>query len=79
MNYTLYGRVVLPECVIEDGAVAVEGGKIVYAGEKNALAAPVGEEHDYSGKYIAPGYVDIHCHAGGEPPLRCPTSRCLFH
>ncbi len=66
MNYTLYGRVVLPECVVDDGAVAVENGKIVFAGSKCDLAAPVGEIHDFGGKYIAPGFVDIHCHAGGQ-------------
>ena len=66
MNYTLYGRVVLPERVIDDGAVAVENGKIVFAGARGDLAAPVGEVHDYSGKYVAPGFVDIHNHAGGK-------------
>ena len=62
-EYTLYGRVVLCDRVIEDGAVAVSGSKIIYAGDRNG--APVcGEAVSRSGT-IMPGFVDIHCHAGG--------------
>ncbi len=80
MEYTLYGRVVLPESVVEDGAVAVSNGKIVFVGEKKDLEAPIGEVRDLSGKYIAPGFVDIHCHAGGA--FWChedPVSMSKFH
>lgn len=66
MTYTLYGKVVLPYSVIENGAVTVEDGKITFAGDKSTLSSAVGEVYDYSDSYIAPGYVDIHCHAGGE-------------
>ncbi len=65
MTYTLYGKVVLPYSIIENGAVTVEDGKITYVGEKSELASPIGEVHDFTENYIAPGYVDIHCHAGG--------------
>ena len=62
-EYTLYGRVVLCDRVIEDGAVAVSGSRIVYAGDRDG--APVCGEAVSRGGTIMPGFVDIHCHAGG--------------
>lgn len=65
MDYTIYGTVVIGDKVITDGAVAVEKGIIVYSGER-AGAPLIGEAVDYKGALIVPGFVDIHCHAGGE-------------
>ncbi len=65
MNYTIYGKIVLGDSVIEDGAVAVENGKIIYSGKKEG-APVVGETIDYGESLIVPGFIDIHCHAGGE-------------
>ena len=64
-NYTLYGRVVLPDRVAERGALAVKDGVIAFAGDRGDLSSPVGEEFELDGSLIAPGFVDIHCHAGG--------------
>lgn len=67
MKYTLLGKAVLEDRVVNDGAVCVENGVITYAGERSG--APVWERggiYDLSGRYIAPGFVDIHCHAGGK-------------
>lgn len=61
---TLFGNVVFPDRV-EKGCICVENGKIVYAGSRqNAPSA--GEVFDFGDRYIAPGFVDIHCHAGGD-------------
>lgn len=64
-TYTVYGRVVTPNEVIDNGAVAVENGRIVYSGA--AVTAPLcGEKVNCSGLAVMPGFVDIHCHAGDE-------------
>ncbi len=63
-DYTIYGRLVLGDCLIEDGAVAVKDGIIVYSGA--AAGAPVVGEVINADGIIAPGFVDIHCHSGGE-------------
>ncbi len=64
-TYTLYGTVVTGGRIVENGAVAVENGTILYAGAREQ--APVtGEVEDLTGLYILPGFIDIHCHAGGE-------------
>ncbi|MGN6635143.1 MAG: N-acetylglucosamine-6-phosphate deacetylase [Oryzihumus sp.] len=68
----LTGRVVTPTAVLPDGAVALEGERIAFAGKARDLppdwrdaAVPDGWA---SGSTILPGLVDVHCHggAGGE-------------
>ena len=65
----LTGRVVGPHRVVTDGAVAVEGGRVAYAGPVaglppgwDAATAPRGWR---DGQTLLPGLVDIHCHGGG--------------
>ena len=78
-NYTLYGAVVLCDRVVMRGALCVRDGVIVYAGERDALAAPVGYEFDFGDRYIAPGFVDIHCHAGGTYATHVDPVRASRH
>lgn len=52
---------------IFDGFVAVEGGKITSVTKKDF---PAEESYDFTGKYVSPGFIDIHTHgAGGHPFL----------
>ncbi|MGH3240997.1 MAG: amidohydrolase family protein, partial [Spirillospora sp.] len=51
-------RVVLPDGV-HRGDLHISDGKIVEAG-----GAPAGERIDVGGRYIVPGFVDIHVHGG---------------
>lgn len=46
--------------VVEDGAVAAEGERIVYVGP--AADAPAGETVDCEGRWITPGLIDSHTH-----------------
>ncbi|MGA0608285.1 imidazolonepropionase [Phenylobacterium sp. VNQ135] len=46
--------------VIEDGAVAADGERIVYAGP--VADAPAGEVIDCEGRWITPGLIDCHTH-----------------
>jgi cytosine/adenosine deaminase-related metal-dependent hydrolase len=45
---------------IEDGAVAVEGGRIAWVGP--AADAPAGEARDLGDAVLTPGLVNAHCH-----------------
>lgn len=63
-DFTLYGRLVLAGRIIDDGAVSVENGIIKYSG--GAAGAPAIGEVIRTDNIIASGFVDIHCHAGGE-------------
>ncbi|MDX1439542.1 MAG: amidohydrolase family protein, partial [Rubricoccaceae bacterium] len=51
--------------VIEDGAVVVEGNRIVEVGERGSVSVRSGAHvMDVSGHTIMPGMVDVHGHAG---------------
>lgn len=63
-SYTLVGQVVLPDRVVPDGALVVREGVIAFAGrEKDAPEGSLDGARRVEG-LIAPGFVDIHCHAG---------------
>jgi N-acetylglucosamine-6-phosphate deacetylase len=58
-----HGRLILPDRVVEDGWVRVSDGvisEIGNAGEPvGAATCPV---LDAGGQFVAPGFVDVHCH-----------------
>jgi imidazolonepropionase len=47
--------------IVDDGAVAVRDGRIVWAGPRQD-APPAGREHDCGGLWLTPGLVDCHTH-----------------
>jgi len=51
---------------IEDGAIAVRGGRIAWVGARAALPAALRtsatSEHDAGGRWITPGLIDCHTH-----------------
>ena len=56
----LRGRVVTADGDIADGVIAVDGGRITYAGPATEFAG--GTSGDASGQILMPGLVDLHCH-----------------
>lgn len=59
-------KIVLPDSLIWDGIVLLDGGKIVDFGEsKNVQMSHGAKVIDAGGSYTAPGFVDIHSHGGG--------------
>ena len=61
----LNGRLVLPDRVIDDGAVVARAGRISAVGRREDLAVPKGASVVDAGfGLIAPGFVDIHVHGG---------------
>ncbi|WP_425411807.1 imidazolonepropionase [Leisingera aquimarina] len=53
-----------PYGLIEDGAVAVSGGRIVWAGPREKLPADnfSWEQRDLGGRLVTPGLIDCHTH-----------------
>ena len=49
---------------INDGAVAIESGKILASGQYQTLREqyPNAELHDYGEHFILPGFIDTHIH-----------------
>ncbi|RYD89709.1 MAG: N-acetylglucosamine-6-phosphate deacetylase, partial [Sphingobacteriales bacterium] len=66
MNYKkIYnGTILTPHRTIKEGCVIVSDDKIVEVSEKN-IHIDGALEIDARGKYIAPGFIDIHVHGGG--------------
>ncbi|MEM2412799.1 MAG: amidohydrolase [Candidatus Bathyarchaeia archaeon] len=66
MDLLIYGCYVLPmssRVVIEDGAIAVKDGKIVFVGKGSSLRGLKAEEKiDARGKVAIPGLVNCHTH-----------------
>lgn len=56
----LLGNLVLPDRVLEQGFLAIEGGRIAAIGQGEAPAART--VHDHRGRYVFPGLVDGHMH-----------------
>jgi N-acetylglucosamine-6-phosphate deacetylase len=58
------GRILTPHRIIPQGTVLVAGDKIIDVSEGN-IEVPDILEIDAHGKYVAPGFIDIHVHGGG--------------
>ena len=59
------GTLVLPDELIEDGELLIEGGIIRAVGPRQNRERFAGRVVDVQGAFIAPGFVDIHVHGGG--------------
>src|SRR5688572_17780762 len=58
------GRIITPYRIIPQGSVLITGDTITAVSEGNIVAADA-VEIDAHGKYVAPGFIDIHVHGGG--------------
>jgi N-acetylglucosamine-6-phosphate deacetylase len=58
------GIILTPYRMIRGGTVVISEGKIVEVKEGN-IEVPDAEQIDAGGKYISPGFMDIHVHGGG--------------
>lgn len=58
------GNIITPQGLIKDGTVVIRDGIIVEVGNGNPDISGA-EAIDASGKYISPGFIDMHVHGGG--------------
>ena len=56
-------NIVMPDHIIRNGVVVIEDGKIADFGRK--IPTEGMEVIDLEGRYVGPGLIDIHTHAGG--------------
>lgn len=59
---------VLPDQVVENGLVRIEGAKIIDVWDLEAGRRPEGQDERATTRvdgYIAPGFIDVHVHGGG--------------
>lgn len=59
------GKVITSQGVIENGSILIEGSKIKAVGKAGDIAFPeAGRVIDATGKWVLPGFIDLHCHGG---------------
>jgi len=59
-------KIITPMRVIDKGLLIVRGDKIFYVGSEDKVKVPQDARIiDVSGRYLAPGFIDIHIHGGG--------------
>ena len=58
------GQVITPGGILKGGSILIEDGKIVEV-SSSAIDALGALEIDAQGKYVSPGFIDIHVHGGG--------------
>src|SRR5262245_49809352 len=61
------GRVILPSRVLDDAAVLVRDGRIAGVGPAGEIAKAASHDAvqvDAGDGYLAPGFVELHCHGG---------------
>lgn len=66
------GRVILPEAIVADKAVVVEGNRLLDVADHTALGSGV-QVIDVGGRYITPGLIDIHIHGAVGHTFNEPT------
>jgi len=60
------GTLVFPDRLVEDGVVLVDGDRIAACGPAEDVPVPPGiDTIDARGRYVGPGFIDIHSHGGG--------------
>ena len=71
------GRVITPLRIIENGMVTAENGTITYVGPYDP-ARVCGDVLDLCGRYVSPGWIDIHTHGGGGHDFMDGTEEAFF-
>jgi len=57
-------QIITPAGVLKEGILIISNGKIAEVGNQNILVEGA-LEIDAKGKYVAPGFIDMHVHGGG--------------
>jgi len=58
------GKIITPEKIIDGGTILIQSNRIEAISNGN-IVAPDCIEIDAQGKFISPGFIDIHVHGGG--------------
>ena len=60
----LNATLVLPDCLLDDAWLRVQSGRIAAFGASDSWRSAVGPTWDASGRFLAPGFIDMHVHGG---------------
>ena len=79
MKAIIHAKAVLPGRVLENATILLDGERIAAVGRD--LTVPAGAEVlDAGGRWVGPGFVDIHLHGGGcDSWLNDPEAVAAYH
>ncbi len=60
----LNATLVLPDRLLDDAWLQIQSGRIAAFGACDSLMPPAGPTWDASGRFLAPGFIDMHVHGG---------------
>lgn len=60
------GRVIKQDGILENGVILIENEHILAVGKAEEIDLSGAAQIDADGAIVGPGFVDIHCHAGGK-------------
>ena len=71
-------RIITPIRVIDNGVLVVNDDKISYVGPQDEIKIPENARIiDVGGKYLSPGFIDIHLHGGGGADVMDATEEAI--
>ncbi|ULQ52660.1 N-acetylglucosamine-6-phosphate deacetylase [Flavihumibacter fluvii] len=73
----IHGKLITPAGIIPDGSVLITG-ETISAISDQVIDAPDAVEIDAGGKYVSPGFIDIHVHGGGGYDFMDATERAFL-
>ena len=81
MKAIIHANVVLEDRILSDGVIQIENGRIAEIGKTDAIKLlDACEIIDAENRFVGPGFVDIHCHAGGDAwAYEDPMRMARFH
>lgn len=71
------GNIITPQGILKNGSILVTGKTITEITEKNIAVADA-KEIDAKGKYVSPGFIDIHVHGGGGSDFMDATEEAFL-
>lgn len=81
MKAIINANIVLEDRILENGVVLIKDGIIKQVDKADRIELPEDcEKIDGQGLFVGPGFVDIHCHAGGDVwAHEDPEKMAAFH
>lgn len=76
-RYLTNGNIILPTRILPNGWIEITGTKITAIGSGNCPAKADCEIIDAQGRYISPGFIDIHVHGGGGHEFMCESPETI--
>jgi N-acetylglucosamine-6-phosphate deacetylase len=68
---------ILPDRLIPDGVIDIRDGRLVAVGSRADAGSWSGRTLDAEGRYVAPGYIDLHVHGGDDADFMDGTTEAF--